>query len=282
MVAGQDGVPRSSFRPRADAPPAALVIPAQANSTGPAVPPGSTPGNLPPRAGTPDTTPKLTPPATGQPKGPNTVPGAKDSLPLVPPGTGPAPVPPGTVAPVPDVGVPPAGTPRATQDPYEAYIRLEPPGRERLFGNRDTEAELVERMRQERRDAGASGDSIQFPEKPKLTEQAYQPRRFAPMVELVEPGFVVYRRLYFEERNAERYGWELGPLQPIISSLYFFKDVALLPHNCASYPCRRFETNAGYCRPGDPVPYIVYPPEFTGSGLLAEVGIIALMFAATP
>ena len=138
-------------------------------------------------------------------------------------------------------------------------------------------------MRQERRDStGPGGDTIQFPEKPKLTDQAYEARRFAPLVELAEPDYVVYRRLYFEEKNSERYGWELGPIQPVVSTLYFFKDSLLLPHNFASYPCRRFDTSAGQCRPGDPVPYTVYPPEFTGTGLLAEVGAVALLFWAIP
>ncbi|HEX3149325.1 MAG TPA: hypothetical protein VHR66_14725, partial [Gemmataceae bacterium] len=113
------------------------------------------------------------------------------------------------VPPVKPLDVLPPATPKATPpDPYEAYIRLEPPGRERLFGNRDTERELEERMRQERRDSGPQGDPIQFPEKPKLTNEPYQARKFSPMVELAEPAAVVYRRLYFEERNSERYGWD--------------------------------------------------------------------------
>jgi len=168
------------------------------------------------------------------------------------------------------------------QDPYEAYIRLEPPGRERLFGNRDTERELEERMRQERRDTGAPGDPIVFPERPEIYTESFQARKYEPMMCPVEPAYIVYRRLYFEEKNAERYGWECGPIQPLVSTLHFFKDVALLPHNIASYPCRRFETNAGLCRPGDPVPYYLYPPELTGSGLLAEVGTIALIAAIIP
>jgi hypothetical protein len=173
------------------------------------------------------------------------------------------------------------GTRPAAPDPYEAYIRLEPPGRERLFGSRDTERELEERMRQERRDSGI-GDPIQFPEKPVLTEEPYRPRTFAPLIEFAEPPVVVYRRLYFEDKNSERYGWDLGPVQPLVSTLLFFKDTLLFPHNFASYPCRRFDTNAGQCRPGDPVPYIIYPPEFTGTGLLAEIGAVALLFYAVP
>jgi len=168
-----------------------------------------------------------------------------------------------------------------SEDLYNAYIRLEPPGREKLFGNRDTERELEERMRQERRDTG-QGDPIQFPEKAALTDKPFEARRFAPMVEWAEPSYVVYRRLYFEDKNSERYGWDLGPIQPLVSTLCFFKDTLLFPHNFASYPCRRFDTDAGQCRPGDPVPYILYPPEITGTGLLAEVGAVALLFWAIP
>jgi hypothetical protein len=136
-------------------------------------------------------------------------------------------------------------------------------------------------MRQERRDY-AGGDPIVFPDRPELTTESYQPRKFEPIVCLVEPNNVVHRRLYFEEKNAERYGWELGALQPVVSSLYFFRDVLLLPHNLATHPHRRFESSAGQCLPGDPVPYLLYPPELTGSGLLAEVGAIALLAVAFP
>jgi hypothetical protein len=182
----------------------------------------------------------------------------------------------------PGIGGPLADIGGNRPDPYEAYIRLEPPGRERLFGSRDTEKELEERMRQERRDSSTPGDTINFPPKPPITDKPYEDRRFAPLHEVEEPSYVVYRRLYFEEKNAERYGWELGPIQPLVSTCYFLKDVLLLPHNMASYPHRRFETDAGQCRPGDPVPYTLYPPEITWTGLLAEGGVIGLLAYAIP
>jgi hypothetical protein len=183
--------------------------------------------------------------------------------------------------------VPPAGVIPAQakdlpkeKDPYQAYIRLDPPGREKLFGSRDTEREVEQRMRQERKDAGGVEQGpVAFPPAPALpwAEAKYQPRAFEPMVALAEPSYVVYRRLYFEEKNAERYAWDMGPIQPLWSTLVFYKDVALWPLHCAAYPCRRFETNAGQCQPGDPVPYLWYPPEITGSGLLAEVAAVALI-----
>jgi hypothetical protein len=181
-------------------------------------------------------------------------------------------------APPPDL-VPPKKT---GTDPYEAYIKLEPPGRERLFGSRDTERELEERMRQERKDLGPAGDVVVFPEKPELTGEPYQTRKFAPTVVLAEPNYVVYRRLYFEEKNAERYGWELGPIQPLVSTLAFLKDAVMLPHNFVANPCRRFETNAGQCQPGDPVPYSWFPPEISWAGVLAEASSIGLLIALVP
>jgi hypothetical protein len=318
-AAAQDGEGRSSFRPRVEGPPATLLLPVQAK--GPAVPStgsspgtGSTPGTTPPSTGsTPGSLPGAgstpgTKPGTGITPGTGTTPGTPGSTPGTSPGTpgtGPGTIPgtgiplPGTPIPVPPGGGPGTGAgagPGAgagiggplgdiggnRPDPYEAYIRLEPPGRERLFGSRDSEHELEERMRQERRDTGTPGDTIQFPERPKITDKSYEVRRFAPMQEIAEPNYVVHKDLLFEEVNAERYGWEFGPIQPLVSTAYFLKDVLLLPNNLAAYPHRHFDTSAGKCQPGDPVPYIVYPPEITWTGLAAEAGVFGLLTVAFP
>ena len=286
LAAGQDGQPRSKFRPRADVAGqgAQLVLPVQAK-TAPGPQPGTTPAPATPGQTRPDMSTPGAKPGTNVPP----LPGKAGTDPNTQPGG------PGSSVPIPgkpggagggaggsglDVGGTGGGA-RVGQDPYEAYIRLDPPGRERLFGTRDTERELEERMRQERKDVG-SPDPVVFPEKAELSAEPYQPRRHAPMTVLIEPSYVVYQPLYFEEKNAERYGWDLGPVQPVVSTLCFFKDVVMWPHNCLAYPCRRFETNAGQCLPGDPVPYYLYPPELTGSGLLAEVAVIGLMFVAVP
>jgi hypothetical protein len=288
LAAGQDGQPRSKFRPRADGPGhAALVLPVQAK-TAPGPMPGTTPAPATPGQTRPDmSTPGAKPGANVPPlpgkagTDPNTLPGQPGSVTPVPgkpgaPGTGGA----GAGGSGLDVGGTGSGA-RVGQDPYEAYIRLEPPGKERLFGTRDTERELEERMRQERKDTG-SPDTVVFPVAADLSTEPFQPRRLAPMTILAEPSYVVYQPLWFEEKNAERYGWDLGPVQPVVSTLCFFKDVFMWPHNCLAYPCRRFETDAGQCLPGDPVPYYLYPPELTGSGLLAEVAVIGLLVAAVP
>ena len=96
-----------------------------------------------------------------------------------------------------------------------------------------------------------------------------------PRQSFLEPGFVVHRKLYFEEKNAERYGWSLGMAQPFVSAAYFYKDLLLWPTHMASNFRERYSTNAGKFLPGSPVPYYLYPPEVTLFGL--SVGTAAIL-----
>ncbi len=115
-----------------------------------------------------------------------------------------------------------------------------------------------------------------------LTKVAYAPHALAPAVERVEPTYVCYERLYFEEKNAERYGWELGPLQPFVSAAKFYGDLVSFPYNFGTRPCQRFETSAGYCLPGDPVPYLIYPIELSVTGGLLQAGTVVGLYAIFP
>jgi len=168
--------------------------------------------------------------------------------------------------------------------PVEAYkeqILLEPPSPEALFGRLDSEKMLEQRMRQQAMQRQPP-DTVQFPERPSLPKEQYKGRAFAPQAIMAEPNFVGYNRLYFEEKNAERYGWDLGFIQPVISVLYFYKDAAFLPYHFMTRPCQRYETSAGYCLPGDPVPYILYAPEISVPGTLLEGAAVIGLLAAIP
>ncbi len=170
----------------------------------------------------------------------------------------------------------------AVPDEIKQYqILLEPPSPEALFGRLDSEKMFEQRMRQQAKQQMPPG-SVQFPDKPVLSKSEFQGRAFPPQVMIAEPAFVCHHRPYFEEKNAERYGWDLGFIQPFVSTLYFYRDVIFLPHNIASHPHRRYECNAGYCLPGDPVPYIFYPPDFTLVGGVAEGAVAVGLFAAIP
>jgi hypothetical protein len=159
-------------------------------------------------------------------------------------------------------------------------IQLEPPGPQRVF-RLESEASLQERIRQEFR----QDDPIQrvvFPEEPVLSTQPYQGRAWPPQKELAEASYVCYGRLLFEEKNSERYGWDLGAIQPIVSASVFFKDVLVLPYHAATDLCRCNECSAGYCLPGDPVPYLLYPPEISLTGAFAETAAAVTLFAVFP
>jgi hypothetical protein len=115
-----------------------------------------------------------------------------------------------------------------------------------------------------------------------LSTVAFTGRNFPPITRQVEPGYITHHRLYFEEPNAERYGWEAGPLQPFVSVGYYFFDFGLLPYKFMTRHCQRYDTNYGKCLPGDPVPYLLYPVELSVTGGLAEAGTIVALFALFP
>lgn len=99
-----------------------------------------------------------------------------------------------------------------------------------------------------------------------------------PRQVLLEPGYMVHRRLFFEEKNAERYGWDLGFAQPFVSVGYFYKDLLLWPSKLGSNLHERYSTNAGKFLPGSPVPYYLYPQEITLVG--ASLGAAAIIGTA--
>jgi hypothetical protein len=163
----------------------------------------------------------------------------------------------------------------APDDITQYGIQLEPPGPQRIF-RLEPESSLHIRMQQEAKQR-PSQERLEFPEEPVVTGGDVH-RHFEPMQLLAEPNYVCYNRLYFEDLNTERYGWDLGPIQPFVSAAKFYADLLALPYHFWTDPCRCYECSAGYCLPGDPVPYLIYPPEFSLTGLTAEaVTVVGLM-----
>src|SRR5262249_1547545 len=114
-----------------------------------------------------------------------------------------------------------------SDDQPEYMIQPEPPGPERLF-RLESELALQERMRQEARQRPML-ERIAFPEEPVLSREAYTPRVFPPAKEIAEADYVCYDRLYFEQINLERYGWDLGFISPFVSAGTLFLDVVAPP-----------------------------------------------------
>jgi hypothetical protein len=107
-------------------------------------------------------------------------------------------------------------------------------------------------------------------------------RAWPPLAEVVEPAYLCHGRLYFEQLNAERYGWDFGPLHPVISAGTFYFDLATLPYHAATDPLRRYECNSGYALPGDPMPLLLYLPKPSVTGTVAEAAAIGVLFAIFP
>jgi hypothetical protein len=168
-------------------------------------------------------------------------------------------------------------------DPGESEIpSLEPPGPQEIF-KLDSEARFQERLRQKGRDR-TPPEPIQFPDEAiaVVGKGPYQGRHFAQRDMLVEPSYVCYGRLYFEDKNSERYGWDLGFIQPFMSAGIFYWDLATLPYRFWTNPCRWYECSSGYCLPGDPVPYLIYPPQISLTGIAAEAATVVGLLAAFP
>ena len=158
------------------------------------------------------------------------------------------------------------------------------PDPQRVF-RLESQSELIERMVRESK----TGENplglkypFDYPDYPAPSKEEFAIRQWEPLSEMVEPPYVCYRRLYFEQINSERYGWDLGLGHPLLSAGVFFWDVAWLPYHAFTEPFRRYECNAGYCLPGDPVPLLLYPPELNLPGALAEAAVISLGFAIFP
>lgn len=116
-----------------------------------------------------------------------------------------------------------------------------------------------------------------FPELDPITKEPYQPRMLPQGAMLVEPHYVCYGRLFFEEKNTERYGWDFGPLTPIGLTFKFFGDAAAMPYKVASFPRLCYDSSAGQCLPGDSVPFKAYPQPLSLTGALAQAGVIVAL-----
>lgn len=168
------------------------------------------------------------------------------------------------------------------------YVQLPP--RENIFivyNDLELEKAIMERVRQdvrdqwERQNPGKKYNTeeaerfLVFPALPVVSPPgvAYQPKTasYEPMKVVVEPGYVVHRRLHFEQKNEERAGWDLGPLSTVVTAAHFYRDVLFWPQSLASGCVTGFwNTSAGKCLPGTPSPYYLYPLGLTVTGTAAE------------
>lgn len=160
-------------------------------------------------------------------------------------------------------------------------IQLEPPGLERI-ARLDSDAKLEERIRQETLERDPK-ERVMFPEEPILSRDTYQGRGdIWPRRQMIaEPNYVSYGHLNFQDLNSERYGWDFGIIHPLLSTGKFYYDVAFWPMRSVNWKCQT-DASTGYCLPGDPVPFMLYPPEISFPGTVAEVAVIVALVAIFP
>jgi hypothetical protein len=145
----------------------------------------------------------------------------------------------------------------ATGEPTPLITPVELPSPRDLF-RLETDQAFRDRVVKETQRPGQAART--FPPE-KMLPGAYDPVRSWPLIaEFMEPNYVCRGRLLFEEKNSERHGWDLGIVQPFVSAGTFSLDVAKLPYSLAIVPFAPYECSAGYCLPGDPVPYLFYCP----------------------
>jgi hypothetical protein len=143
-------------------------------------------------------------------------------------------------------------------------ISLQPPGSQRVF-SRESERNLQERIRQS--DRATLTEPLQFPPEPVLAKPGERvERRWPWQPEFAEPNYVCRGPLFYEQINFERYGWDLGAVAPFVSLGVFWYDLATAPYHMliatADHTWCGGECSGGYCLPGNPVPLLLYPPQW--------------------
>src|SRR5579863_8355031 len=134
-------------------------------------------------------------------------------------------------------------------------LQLTPPTPDRLF-RFESEKQMRARIRAELQEF----KKVEFPASGyAVPEFQPTPRIWPYLMAVPEPAYVCYKRLWFEQKNSERYGYDYGPLQPFVSAGVFYTDLALLPLHWLSDPCRWYDCSAGRCLPGDSVPFLWNP-----------------------
>lgn len=176
-----------------------------------------------------------------------------------------------------------------TPPKYDAATMLEArkPGSDgvpplfRLEAEKDLVArENAERMK--RTPKPKADELMSFPPLAPTSLSPFVARALAPYQAVIEPNYVCYGRLLFEDKNSERYGWTMGPLQPFTDLATFLGNTSNLAYNVCSFPGLRYDCSAGLCLPGDPVPYLLYPPGFSVSGILGSAGVNVALWAVIP
>ena len=129
----------------------------------------------------------------------------------------------------------PAARPNLADRDDETVIRIKtaPPSASEMF-RLETEKQFRDRLRKE---TEAVPGTVRIPEyKESVSMPLDRVRGWTHRIEWAEPDRLCFGRLFFSPRADERYGRNFGPIQPFVSTGYFYFDLAKMPAE-AFRPC---------------------------------------------
>lgn len=116
-----------------------------------------------------------------------------------------------------------------------------------------------------------------------LGDQGFAPRAFVESTVTWKASGACNKPLYFEDVDLERYGHEWGPVvQPAISTVRFFGDLAVLPYKMGIHPPNECQHPLGYHRPGSCAPWGVRPIPISGRGAVTQAAFVTGAVFALP
>lgn len=108
-----------------------------------------------------------------------------------------------------------------------------------------------------------------------LGEQRLAARVNEPTTVAWKASGLCHKPLYFEEIQLERSGHEYGPIaQPAISTIHFFKNIAVLPYKMGIHPMTECQYALGHYRPGNCAPWSIEPIPLSLRGAAAQAKVI--------
>ncbi len=132
-------------------------------------------------------------------------------------------------------------------------------------------------------DVAYVGRSWNIPPKCGIGYEQFIGRNFIASTVQWQASGASHKPLYFEEIQLERYGHEAGPvLQPLVSTVHFFGNIAVLPYKMGIHPPHECQYSLGYFRPGNCAPYMLQPIPWSLRGALTQAGAVTGAAALIP
>lgn len=108
-----------------------------------------------------------------------------------------------------------------------------------------------------------------------LGDQGFAPRLFVDSTLTWKASGACNKPLYFEDVSLERYGHEWGPVvQPVVSTVRFFGDLAVLPYKMGIHPPNECQHPLGYHRPGSCAPWSIRPVPISMRGAATQAAFV--------